>query len=53
MLAYSATVTLYLAWFGLSGSAGPLLWVQAVALHAILFVLLLRGWGIRPRRVNL
>ena len=43
MLLYSAAVTLYLAWFGLSVSAGPLLW-PAVGLHTILSVLLLRGW---------
>ena len=42
MLAYSASVTLYLAYAGLaSGFSGILLW-PAVALHGILTVLLAR-----------
>jgi hypothetical protein len=43
MLAYSATVTLYLAYLGLAGGlAGVLLW-PAVILHLILTALLARG----------
>ncbi|MBD9591669.1 MULTISPECIES: hypothetical protein [unclassified Ensifer] len=43
MLIYSAAVTLYLAWFGLTdGSTGVLLW-PAIAVHAVLSVLLWRG----------
>ncbi|MCY1511910.1 hypothetical protein D9M68_463510 [compost metagenome] len=42
MLIYSAAVTLYLAYFGLTGSAGFLLW-PAVAVHALLSVLLWRS----------
>jgi hypothetical protein len=42
MLTYSAAVTLYLAWLGVSGgSSGILLW-PAVVLHAILTTLLTR-----------
>jgi hypothetical protein len=44
MMAYSATVTLYLAYLGLTGEfAGVLLW-PAVALHAVLSILLARPW---------
>jgi hypothetical protein len=44
MLTYSAAVTLYLAYVGLSGgSSGMLLW-PAVVLHAVLSVLLARAW---------
>jgi len=44
MLAYSAGVTLFLAFCGLSGgSTGALLW-PAVALHAVLSGLLVRAW---------
>jgi len=44
MLTYSAAVTLYLAYLGFAGgSAGLLLW-PAVVLHAILTVLLTRGF---------
>ena len=43
MLAYSAVVTLYLAYVGLAGgSSGVLLW-PAVALHAVLTALLTRA----------
>ncbi|WP_077960720.1 hypothetical protein [Ensifer adhaerens] len=43
MLIYSAAVTLYLAWLGLTdGSTGVLLW-PAVAVHAVLTALLWRG----------
>jgi hypothetical protein len=43
MLTYSAAVTLYLAYVGLSGaSSGMLLW-PAVVLHAILTALMTRG----------
>ena len=42
MLIYSATVTLYLGYLGVTGSStGTLLWA-AVALHAILTALLVR-----------
>ena len=44
MLAYSALVTLYLAYLGLAdGLAGVFLW-PAVALHAVLSILLGRTW---------
>jgi len=44
MLAYSAPVTLYLAYLGFRGTfVGKLLW-PAVLLHAILTVLLARAW---------
>ena len=44
MLIYSAAVTLYLAYLGFTGgSTGLLLW-PAVVLHAIITVLLTRGW---------
>ena len=43
MLAYSTTVTLYLAWVGLAGGmCGMFLW-PAVALHVSLTVLLANG----------
>lgn len=43
MLMYSAALTLYLAWLGVSGaSSGALLW-PAVLLHLILTVLLARA----------
>ena len=43
MLGYSAALTLYLAWLGVSGaSSGVLLW-PAVLLHLVLTVLLARA----------
>jgi len=44
MLTYSAAVTLYLAYLGISGERiGSLLW-PAVVVHAILTTLLVRAW---------
>jgi hypothetical protein len=43
MLTYGALVTLYLAYLGLVGFTGILLW-PAVVLHAVLTLLLLRTW---------
>ena len=44
MLTYSAAVTLYLAYVGLSGGlTGILLW-PAVVVHTILTILLVRAW---------
>jgi hypothetical protein len=43
MLAYGALVTVYLAYLGLVGFTGILLW-PAVAVHAILTILLARAW---------
>lgn len=43
MLIYSAAATLYLAYLGLAGLAGMLLW-PAVALHLLLSILLFRAW---------
>ena len=44
MLTYSALATLYLAYLGVTGEwVGPLLW-PAVVLHAVLTLLLARGW---------
>ena len=44
MLTYSAAVTLYLAYLGISGEwVGVLLWPAVVA-HAILTILLVRAW---------
>jgi len=44
MLAYSAAVTLYLAYLGVAGGlSGILLW-PAVVLHTVLSVLLARAW---------
>jgi hypothetical protein len=44
MLAYSAVVTFYLAYLGLTaGFTGVLLW-PAVAAHAVLSILLARAW---------
>ncbi len=44
MLAYSAAVTLYLAYLGFAGGlSGILLW-PAVVLHTVLSVLLARAW---------
>jgi hypothetical protein len=44
MLAYSAAVTLYLAYLGFAdGLIGVLLW-PAVAVHALLAILLARAW---------
>ena len=43
MLTYSLLVTPYLAYVGMSGGAGILLW-PAVAAHAALCVLLVRTW---------
>jgi hypothetical protein len=42
MLVYGAAVTLYLAWLGVAGMGGPLLW-PAVVLHVILTALLVRA----------
>ena len=42
MLTYSATVTVFLAYVGLTGGGGVLLW-PAVVLHAILTALLARA----------
>jgi hypothetical protein len=48
MLIYSAAITVYLAFIGLTaGMAGPLLW-PAVLLHLIVSALLLRAWLARP-----
>jgi hypothetical protein len=50
MLAYSAAITLYLAYVGLAGVAdGVLLW-PAIVLHAILTALLARSWLLSRRR---
>jgi hypothetical protein len=44
MLTYSAAITLYLAYRGISGKrVGSLLW-PAVVVHAILTTLLVRAW---------
>ncbi|HET8544366.1 MAG TPA: hypothetical protein VFL68_07660 [Pseudolabrys sp.] len=43
VLIYSAAATLYLAYLGLAGLAGMLLW-PAVALHLLLSILLGRAW---------
>jgi len=43
MLTYSAAVTLYLAYFGVTGSSTGLLLWPAVVLHLILTALLTRG----------
>ena len=44
MLTYSAAVTLYLGYLGISGEwVGLLLW-PAVVVHAILTILLVRAW---------
>jgi hypothetical protein len=49
MLAYSATVTLYLSYVGFAGGlSGTLLW-PAVVLHMILTVLLVRELTIKER----
>jgi hypothetical protein len=42
MLIYSAAVTVFLAYVGLTGGGGVLLW-PAVVLHAVLTALLARG----------
>jgi len=42
MLTYSATVTVFLAYVGLTGGGGVLLW-PAVVLHAVLTALLARA----------
>lgn len=52
MLTYSAAVTLYLAYLGVTGnSTGLLLW-PAVALHVILTTLLIRASCITCRTTN-
>jgi len=52
MLTYSAAVTLYLAYLGVTGnSTGLLLW-PAVALHVILTTLLIRASCITGRTTN-
>jgi hypothetical protein len=43
MLTYSALVTIYLAYIGIGGEVGILLW-PIVALHALLSVLLAAAW---------
>jgi hypothetical protein len=43
VLIYSAAATLYLAYLGLAGIAGMLLW-PAVVLHLLLSILLFRAW---------
>jgi hypothetical protein len=43
MLTYGALVTLYLAYLGLVGFTGILLW-PAVVVHALLTILLARAW---------
>lgn len=43
MLIYGVAATLYLAYLGLAGLAGMLLW-PAVALHLLLSILLGRAW---------
>jgi hypothetical protein len=43
MLTYSVLAMLYLAYVGVNGTAGILLW-PGVAVHAVLSVLLLRAW---------
>jgi hypothetical protein len=43
MLTYSAVVTLYLAYLGFVGLAGPVLW-PAVTLHVVLSIILGRSW---------
>ena len=43
MLTYGALVTVYLAYLGLLGFSGILLW-PAVVVHAILTILLTRAW---------
>jgi hypothetical protein len=48
MLTYGALATLYLSYLGIRGDwVGPLLW-PAVVLHAVLTLLLARGW-LKPR----
>jgi hypothetical protein len=49
MLTYSVGVAVFLAYAGLAGSAGVLLW-PAVALHVILSVLLAFAWITGSRR---
>jgi hypothetical protein len=44
MLTYSTAVTLYLAYLGITGRCGPLLW-PAVVLHAIMSALLARAFA--------
>ena len=44
MLTYSAAVTLYLAYVGFAGGSGGILLWPAVAGHAVLTLLLARGW---------
>ena len=43
MITYSAMITLYLAFLGVSGVSGVLLW-PAVGVHLVLLVLLGRVW---------
>jgi hypothetical protein len=44
MLAYSAALTIYLAYLGLMGGFSGLLMWPAVVLHAVLTLLLARAW---------
>ena len=44
MLTYSALVTLYLGYLGVAGEFSGILLRPAVLLHAVLTVLLARGW---------
>jgi hypothetical protein len=48
MLTYGALVTVYLAYLGLVGFTGILLW-PAVVVHAILAILLARAWFKAPK----
>ncbi|SRR5260370_4459544 len=43
MLTYDTLAMLYLAYVGLTGAVGILLW-PAVAVHAVLSILLIRAW---------
>jgi len=43
MLTYSTLAALYLAYLGITGGVGILLW-PAVAVHAVLSFLLIRAW---------
>jgi hypothetical protein len=48
MLTYGALVTVYLAYLGLVGFSGILLW-PAVVVHALLTILLARAWFQSPK----